>query len=272
MYLDPKLVDAQILARFEQANQIIKIAGGQALDYFKNRDQLIVESKMEPQDVVSIADRNVETTIVDGLQAHFADDGFLGEEQGGIQGSNQFLWVIDPIDGTACFLNGMHSWCISIALMVDDDIAFGLVLDPNSIELFSAIAGRGCFVNDQQVSTLPAKTVADGVMGVGTSQRVETIMCTRFLEQLLDQGGMFIRNGSGALMLAYVASGRLIGYYEPHINSWDCLAGLIMVNEAGGWTSPFLQGEGLLKGNPILVSTMALKETVVAMARLEAGS
>ncbi|NQZ32712.1 MAG: inositol monophosphatase [Oceanospirillaceae bacterium] len=268
MYLDPKLVDGNILARFEQANSIIKLAGEQALEYFKNRDHLIVETKMDPQDVVSIADRNVETTIVEGLQAQFSDDGFLGEEQGGIQGSNKFLWVIDPIDGTACFLNGMHSWCISIALMIGDEIAFGLILDPNSNELFSAIAGRGCFVNNKQVYTLSAKTVADGVMGVGTSHRVETAMCTGFLEQLLDQGGMFIRNGSGALMLAYVASGRLIGYYEPHINSWDCLAGLIMVNEAGGWTAPFLQGEGLLKGNPILVSSMGLKESVIAMSGL----
>jgi len=268
MYLDPKLVDDGVLTRFEQANAVIKIAALLALDYFNNRDHLIVETKMEPQDVVSIADRNVETTIVDGLQAHFADDGFLGEEGGGIAGTNKYLWVIDPIDGTACFLNGMHSWCISVALMVDDDIAFGLVLDPNSDELFSAIAGRGCFVNDKQVHTLPATTVADGVMGVGTSQRVPTALCTDFLEQLLDQGGMFIRNGSGALMLTYVASGRLIGYYEPHINSWDCVAGLIMVNEAGGWTSPFLEGEGLLKGNPILVSSSGLQGAVREMAGL----
>ncbi|MBJ7536183.1 inositol monophosphatase family protein [Marinomonas transparens] len=268
MFLDSKLVNADILSRYEQTERIIGIAGKQALEYFNNRDQLIVETKMEPQDVVSIADRNVEVTIIEGLQKHFADDGFLGEEQGITAGKNDYLWVIDPIDGTACFLNGMHAWCLSIALMVNGKIAFGLILDPNSNELFSAIAGKGCFVNGRQVNTLKVNSVKEGVMGVGTSQRVPASFCVSFIEQLLDQGGMFVRNGSGALMLAYVAAGRLIGYYEPHINSWDCLAGLIMVDEAGGWTNNFLAGEGLLKGNPLLVSSTDLKDQVKKMTGL----
>ncbi|MDE8604789.1 inositol monophosphatase [Marinomonas sp. RSW2] len=259
MFLAHNLIDQAVLDRFEQAEKVIKVAGAQALDYFRNRDKLVVETKMEPQDVVSIADRNVETTIIEGLQKHFAQDGFLGEEQGTTKGDNEYLWVIDPIDGTACFLNGMHSWCISIALMVSNKIACGLIFDPNSNELFSAIAGKGCFVNDKRVETLKVNSVQEGVMGVGTSHRIPSSLCVNFIETLLNEGGMFIRNGSGALMLAYVASGRLIGYYEPHINSWDCLAGLIMVDEAGGVTNNFLEGEGLLKGNPLLVSASGLK-------------
>tara|TARA_R110001599_G_scaffold24519_7_gene88542 strand:+ start:4744 stop:5550 length:807 start_codon:yes stop_codon:yes gene_type:complete len=265
MFLAHNLVDQAVLDRFEQAEKVIKVAGAQALDYFRNRDKLVVETKMEPQDVVSIADRNVEITIIEGLQKHFAQDGFLGEEQGVTKGDNEYLWVIDPIDGTACFLNGMHSWCISIALMVNDKIACGLIFDPNSNELFSAIAGKGCFVNDKKVETLKVNSVQEGVMGVGTSHRIPSSLCVNFIEKLLSEGGMFIRNGSGALMLAYVASGRLIGYYEPHINSWDCLAGLIMVDEAGGVTNGFLEGEGLLKGNPLLVSASGLKTSLNKM-------
>ncbi|MFT6403880.1 inositol monophosphatase [Marinomonas primoryensis] len=265
MFLAHNLVDQAVLDRFEQAEKVIKVAGAQALDYFRNRDKLVVETKMEPQDVVSIADRNVEITIIEGLQKHFAQDGFLGEEQGTTKGDNEYLWVIDPIDGTACFLNGMHSWCISIALMVNDKIACGLIFDPNSNELFSAIAGKGCFVNDKKVETLKVNSVQEGVMGVGTSHRIPSSLCVNFIEKLLSEGGMFIRNGSGALMLAYVASGRLIGYYEPHINSWDCLAGLIMVDEAGGVTNDFLEGEGLLKGNPLLVSASGLEKSLNKM-------
>lgn len=265
MFLAHNLVDQAVLDRFEQAEKVIKVAGAQALDYFRNRDKLVVETKMEPQDVVSIADRNVEIAIIEGLQKHFAQDGFLGEEQGTTKGDNEFLWVIDPIDGTACFLNGMHSWCISIALMVNDKIACGLIFDPNSNELFSAIAGKGCFVNDKKVETLKVNSVQEGVMGVGTSHRIPSSLCVNFIEKLLSEGGMFIRNGSGALMLAYVAAGRLIGYYEPHINSWDCLAGLIMVDEAGGVTNDFLEGEGLLKGNPLLVSASGLKKSLNKM-------
>ncbi|QUX93982.1 inositol monophosphatase [Marinomonas sp. CT5] len=265
MFLAHNLVDQAVLDRFNQAEKVIKIAGAQALEYFRNREKLIVETKMEPQDVVSIADRNVETTIIESLQDFFPRDGFLGEEQGITQGDNQYLWVIDPIDGTACFLNGMHSWCISIALMVDDKIACGLIFDPNSNELFSAIAGQGCFVNDKKVMTLEVNSVQEGVMGLGTSHRVPASLCVNFIDKLLNQGGMFIRNGSGALMLAYVAAGRLIGYYEPHINSWDCLAGLIMVDEAGGSTNHFLNGEGLLNGNPILVAANGVSDSLNQM-------
>ena len=81
---------------------------------------------------------------------------------------------------------------------------------------------------------------------------------TRFIAGLLDEGGMFQRNCSGALMLAYVAVGRLIGYYEPHINSWDCLAALALVREAGGWTSDFLAGDGLTQGNPVAAAVPGL--------------
>ena len=103
-------------------------------------------------------------------------------------------------------------------------------------------------------------------MGVGTSHRVPAAACINFLDGLLNAGGMFVRNGSGALMLAYVAAGRLIGYFEPHINAWDCLAGLILVKEAGGWTNHFLEGNGLLEGNVILVSASGLETELQELA------
>ena len=266
MFLNHDLVDEAVLNRFDHAEAVIRKAGQEALAYFRQRDRLQVEIKADPQDVVSIADRNVEITIVEGIRVRFSDDGFLGEEQGISDGSNDYLWVIDPIDGTACFLNGMHPWCISMALMIDNQIAFGLVYDPNTDELFSAVAGRGCFLNGQSVNTLNVDSVKEGVMGVGTSHRVPAAACISFLDGLLNAGGMFVRNGSGALMLAYVAAGRLIGYFEPHINAWDCLAGLILVKEAGGWTNHFLEGNGLLEGNVILVSASGLETELQELA------
>lgn len=254
MFLESHLVTQEEVSRFELAKQIIRTAGERALMYFEQRESLIIETKSEPQDVVSIADKHVEDIIVSKIQQAFYQDNFLGEEQGILKGENEYLWVIDPIDGTSCFVNGMPAWCISIALMVHDKIAFGLVYDPNANELFSALSGQGCQINDMPVNALEIDSVQAGVMGVGTSHRVSSSHCLHFLEGLLNQGGMFVRNGSGALMLAYVAAGRLIGYYEPHINSWDCLAGLILVQEAGGQTNQFLDNEGLLKGNSILVS------------------
>ncbi|WP_461538591.1 inositol monophosphatase family protein [Spongorhabdus nitratireducens] len=255
--------------RYDLARSVIKQAGAVAFDFFQNRDKLQIESKAEPQDVVSLADREVEQVIRQGLIAEFSGDGFLGEEQGLLQGDNDWTWVVDPIDGTACFLTGMHAWCLSIGLMYKDQIVAGLVYDPNADELFSALKGRGCFVNDASVQCLQDDSLKKGLVGVGTSHRVPPEPCTRFLQQLLEQGGMFIRNGSGALMMSYVAAGRLIGYYEPHINSWDCLAGILLVQEAGGYVNHFLEGEGLQKGNPILASGPGVKAELETLTDLQ---
>ena len=255
--------------RVNLASKVIRSAGALALDYFHNREQLQVESKAEPQDVVSIADRNVEEAIRQGLLTQFSDDGFLGEEQGLLEGSSGWTWVVDPIDGTACFLTGMHSWCLSIALMYDGQPIAGLIFDPNADELFSASKGRGAFVNNQPVNCLTDDSLTRGLVGLGTSHRIPPEPCTEFLQRLLEEGGMFIRNGSGALMLAYVAAGRLIGYYEPHINAWDCLAGIVLVQEAGGVVNDFLAEGGLLKGNPILVSGKGVKADLERLTDLQ---
>jgi myo-inositol-1(or 4)-monophosphatase len=132
------------------------------------------------------------------------------------------------------------------------------VYDPNSGELFHAAVGCGAYVDDEPIRVHPATTFREGVLGVGFSHRVASQAFIPFLERVLDEGGMFIRNGSGALMIAYVAAGRLIGYYEPHINSWDCLAGIVLVREAGGVVNDFLRGDGLTSGNVIIAAGPAL--------------
>jgi myo-inositol-1(or 4)-monophosphatase len=114
----------------------------------------------------------------------------------------------------------------------------------------------------------PATAFRDGLFGTGFSHRSSVDDFTPFLDALLRDGGMFLRNGSGALMLAYVATGRLIGYFEPHINSWDSLAGLLLVREAGGWTNDFLDNGGLMAGNPILACTPVLKDDLIRLTGL----
>ena len=106
--------------------------------------------------------------------------------------------------------------------------------------------------------------LGDGVQGVGFSHRVGTETFIPFLQRLLQDGGMFIRNGSGALMISYVAAGRLIGYYEPHINAWDCLAGIVLAQEAGCICNDFLAADGLRQGNPIVVAGPRLFPVLMA--------
>jgi myo-inositol-1(or 4)-monophosphatase len=161
-------------------------------------------------------------------------------------------WVIDPIDGTDCFVSGIPVWSISIALAVDGEAALGVVYDPNASELFAACRGKGATLNGAPILASIAGSFGDGLVSIGFSHRRPPAATLRALESLLSDGGMYQRNGSGALSLAYVAAGRYLGYYEEHINSWDALAGVVLVREAGGWTSDFLAGDGLNSGNPII--------------------
>jgi myo-inositol-1(or 4)-monophosphatase len=248
--------------RYALAREVAREVGALALGMFRRRDQLVVESK-GLQDMVSAADRDIEALIRARVRARFPDDGFLGEEGGLDRRDARFLWVIDPIDGTACFVSGMHAWCLSIGVLHDGVPVIGVVHDPNSDEMFHALRGEGAFVNRAPITASAAADLSEGVLGVGFSHRVPPGAFVPFLQRTLEQGGMFVRNGSGALMLAYVAAGRLIGYYEPHINAWDCVAGIVLVTEAGGTVNDFLAGNGLLEGNPIVAAGAALYEPLL---------
>jgi len=254
--------------RYHLACDVAREAGARALDMFRNRGKLTVEYK-GLQDEVSAADREVESFIRDRIFQAFPDDAFLGEESVGSVGDEilqeRIVWVIDPIDGTSIFLNGMHTWCVSVGVLVDGEPAIGAVFDPNTEELFHAARGRGAYLNTDPIRPTHAPDVRGGVLGVGFSHRVKTDTFIPFLDRVLQSGGMFVRNGSGALMIAYVAAGRLLGYYEPHINAWDCLAGIAIVKEAGGLVSNFLDNDGLLKGNPLLVSGVSINSELVSL-------
>lgn len=141
-------------------------------------------------------------------------------------------------------MNGLHTWCLSLAIVVDGEPVVGVVYDPNHRELFHALRGHGAWLNETPIRPHPAATVKEGVMGVGTSHRVTPAQFLPFLDALLSDGGMFIRNGSGALMSAWAAAGRLIGYYEPHMNPWDALPGLVLMREAGASPTTFWRRRG----------------------------
>ncbi len=247
-------------ARFAFAQDLAREAGALAHRHFTHRETLEVESK-GLQDWVSEADREVEAMIRARIAAAFPQDGFLGEESGAAaaaEGGGGAVWVVDPIDGTACFLAGIPTWCISIALVSGGEIELGVVYDPNAEELFAARRGQGAHLNGVPLAPLTARRLADGLFGLGHSTRVPAEAVVGFLADLLDADGMFVRNGSGALMLAYVAAGRLVGYFEPHMNAWDTLAGFALIREAGGWTNDYLTGDALESGNLVAACAPAL--------------
>lgn len=255
--------------RLAAAAAVAREAGALGLRYFRNLEALEVESK-GPQDIVSAADRAVEDLVRDRLGRLFPGDAVLGEE-GGLHGDGRDgTWVVDPIDGTWCFLNGIGAWCVSLAYVRGGRIETGVIYDPNAGELFAARAGGGATLDGRPIHVANASSLTQGTVSVGHSNRIPASKVVPVIDRLLRAGGMFHRHGSGALGLAWTACGRLIGYVEPHMNSWDAVAGLLLIAEAGGYTNDYLANGGLMKGNFVLGCPPALRPALCEVAGIEA--
>ena len=248
--------------RFAFAEQLIRDAGAVALNYFHRVAELEVNSK-GPRDMVSEADVAVEELIKDRLAAAFPTDAFLGEESGYAEIADRSgIWVVDPIDGTQPFVSGLPSWCVSIAYVGGDELRFGLVYNPAADELFTGGTGRPARRNGHLIRPHPGRALGDGLVFLGCSPRVTASQVVPVLDRLLTGGGMFVRSGSGALGLCDVACGRLLGYVEPHINSWDCLGAIAVLRAAGARVNDFLTGDALLNGNWIVAAPPAMYRTM----------
>lgn len=264
------MADHEIVRRLHAAQTLARDGGQLALRQFRDHEKLEVRSK-GVQNITSQADEAVEALIRERLAALFPEDGFFGEETGAAnaEGGVRGIWVVDPIDGTDCFVNGIPVWSVSVAFVLGGEIEVGVVYDPNAEEMFVARRGHGAHVNGRPIKPSPATSFRDGVVCVGYSTRREPGPTLDVLGRLLHEGGMFQRNGSAALALSYIASGRYIGYFEYHINSWDCLAGLALIREAGGWTSDFLDGDGLRRGNALAASAPGLAAAMKDLTGVE---
>jgi myo-inositol-1(or 4)-monophosphatase len=244
---------------------IAREAAQLALDFFRRREELLVQSK-GPQDMVSEADQSVERFVRAELGKRFSQDAIHGEEYGRTAGSSGFAWVIDPIDGTANFVAGIPSWCVVLACVKDGTVVAGIIVDPNSREEFTALKGQGAWLNGKPMRVSASQSIREGSLGMGYCNRIEPTTLFEFLVPYLEAGGMFYRNASGALMLAYVAAGRLIGYHEGHMNPWDCLAGLLMIEEAGGRCWPYNTDKMMAQGDAILGSGPGIFDAIDQMA------
>ncbi|MEH6728140.1 MAG: inositol monophosphatase family protein [Hyphomicrobiales bacterium] len=219
--------------RLEFATDLATKAGKFAHEKFKVLDTLTIESKGH-HDLVSEADRDTETLIRDAINAAYPDDGIVGEEHGRKYGTSGFDWIIDPIDGTANYLSGIPHWCVVIACAHEGLPVIGVIRDPNTDETFTASKGHGSHVNGKVMRIADGTTLTAGSIATGASGRSDREQAAALVREILINDGMYFRSASGALMLAYVASGRLLGYVEDHMNSWDCFAALLMITEAGG--------------------------------------
>jgi len=188
-------------------------------------------------DLVTEADRASEALILDMLSRHFPDHRFHGEETGENGGHSSHVWLIDPLDGTTNFAHGYPQFSVSIALQIDGQTELGVVLDPMRDELFAARRGHSVSLNGRPIRVSVTLDLAHSLLVTGFPYDRQTSEHNNIREHqafLMRSQGV-LRAGSAALDLAAVASGRLDGYWEFKLNPWDWAAGILLVQEAGGW-------------------------------------
>ena len=247
------------------AEDIARSGGALAMEYFAKLSTLEVQDK-GPQDFVTEADKNVETHVRDLIAKAYPDDGIVGEEHAPKPSQTGYTWVIDPIDGTANFVSGIPAWCVVIAIVKDDQTQIGVIYDPIHDEMFAAERTCGATLNGTAMVCRADMTMTRGSVGAGYSSRITAQTATRLIGALLDAGTVFYRNASGALSLAYVADGRLLGYIEEHMNAWDCLAGQLLITEAGGRAEVQSADAMMTSGGRVVTGSAGVFEALVKIA------
>jgi myo-inositol-1(or 4)-monophosphatase len=247
--------------RAEFCREIALRAGQVALEGFGRIRPRRVRMK-GPQDFLTETDAAVEQLIRGAIAETFPNDGFLGEETGGEV--RRDTWVVDPIDGTANFARGIPHFCVSIAFAREGVPEIGAICNPALGELHFARRGAGAMRNDTPIAVADTRDFAAACVELGWSPRVPNARYVEAMAALLGLGSNVRRGGSGALALAYVADGRSDAYVEVHMNAWDCLAGLLLVEEAGGRIGPFPAEGGLASGGPVIAATPGIADGIAA--------
>jgi myo-inositol-1(or 4)-monophosphatase len=228
-------------------------AGNVILRSLPHIEGLTIEEKGK-NDYVSEVDRLAEQEIINTIKKAYPDHAILAEESGE-QGDSDTVWVIDPLDGTANFLHGFPQYAVSIAVIVKGKIEHGVVYDPRRDELFSASRGQGAKLNDQRIRVSNNRHLEKTIIATGFPFRFPELQEAYFksFHAVFSSVSDIRRPGSASLDLAYVAAGRVDGYWEIALSSWDVAAGMLLVEEAGGIVSDCEGNDSSLKTGNILV-------------------
>ncbi|WP_338849868.1 inositol monophosphatase family protein [Massilia sp. W12] len=222
-------------------------------------DRLQVSEK-NPNDFVTEIDKAAEQAIIEILLKAYPDHAILGEESGpsaNLHDESPFVWIIDPLDGTTNFLHGFPQYCVSIALQHNGVITQGVIYDPNRNDLFTATKGAGAYLNDKRLRVNRRDKISQALIstGIGPGDAKTMDEFVKMYRLMLEKTQGLRREGSAALDLAWVACGRLDGFFEKGLKVWDMAAGALMVQEAGGIVGDFTgEAEHLQKGNVIAAS------------------
>jgi myo-inositol-1(or 4)-monophosphatase len=244
-------------------------AGRGLVKDFGEVEQLQVSSK-GPGDFVSRADRQAEKTIREALMEARPSYGFLGEEDGVIEGEDPTRrWIVDPLDGTTNFLHGLPHWAVSIALEHKGAIVAGVIYDPVKDEMFYAEKGQGAFMNERRLRVSARSRMIESIFATGVpfGGRGALPATLQDLARLMPECAGVRRFGAAALDMAYVAAGRYEGYWERGIHAWDIAAGMIIVAEAGGFVGTIREGGDPLADGEVIVANAAIFDRFAKVIR-----
>jgi myo-inositol-1(or 4)-monophosphatase len=210
-----------------------------------------------PFDYVTTVDKESETLILEAIRKHFPDHSIMSEEAANRGLEPGISWIIDPLDGTTNFIHGFPFVAVSIAICEDMRPLLGLVLDPVRQELFSARRGGGAYLNGKRITTSEPPDLKDALVATGFPHRTRPLLepYLNTFRSIFEKVSGIRRAGAAALDLAYLAAGRVDGFWEAGLKAWDVAAGSLMVTEAGGYVSDFWGTEDYLHNGHIVGGT-----------------
>ncbi|WP_379127662.1 inositol monophosphatase family protein [Paenibacillus sp. sgz500958] len=254
-------------------------AAAKAGEWIKSRQGLVKElgTKTSAQDLVTEVDKGVEQMIRRLVLTHYPDHTFLGEE--GVEPGaaaataaleeareKEFVWIVDPIDGTTNFVHGFPFYCVSIALAVHGELAVGVIYDPIRDEMFVAEKGKGAYMHGVPTLVSAETQFGDSLIAMGFPPDREFAQPVNMagLQSVMPQVRGIRAGGSAALHLAYVAAGRVDGYWEVGLNPWDCAAGVLLVRESGGQVTDTLGRPYDIGTRNVIASNGKIHEALVS--------
>ena len=234
-------------------------AGTTISRYADRVDSIAVTSK-NANDFVTEVDLRAEQDIIEIIKEAYPDHEILAEESGH-EGNSDVVWIIDPLDGTTNFMHGFPQYSVSIAVQVNGELDQAVVYDPFKQELFTASKGNGATVNDRKMRVADKKTLDGALLGTGFPFKNQAILDT-YLEMFKDifsESSGVRRAGSAALDLAYVAAGRLDGFWEIGLKPWDMAAGALLIKEAGGVITDFYDKDKYLESGNVIAGNLKVQ-------------